>query len=119
MKRDGFLAPALWIAVGFGLAAAGGSATAADGPPKGLVLHYSFDQPDASGAVTDLSPAHNHGKAAGAKWISEGKKGGGFEFAPAGQYIQVPKSPSLNLKQVTLALWFKTSTRDENLAAPD
>jgi hypothetical protein len=96
---------------------AGAFALAADPPkrvepPKGLVLYYSFDQAGADGAVADRSGQNNHGKASGAKWLSSGKQGGGCEFVADGQHLHVAPSDSLNVKQATLAAWFRTSKSD-------
>ena len=80
---------------------------------KGLVLHFAFDQAESDGKVTDSSGAGNHGQAVGAKWISGGKHGGAFQFAPPNQYIRVPNKPSLNPEQITIAAWIKTSNRGD------
>ena len=107
MKRFGPVGLLTWgllVACLFG--AMGPSARAAD-PPKGLVLYYSFDQAGTDGAVIDKSGANNNGKATGAKWVSYGKQGGGFEFTATNNFIQVPSNDSLNPKQVTVAVWFK------------
>jgi hypothetical protein len=113
MNHDRLSAAAPWIAVALALAAPGRSSmAAAPEPPKGLVLHFSFDQSESDGKVTDRSPEHNNGQATGARWTSAGKQGGGVELAPAENFIRVANSPSLSPKQATFALWFKTSTTD-------
>ena len=78
-------------------------------PPKGLVLYYSFDNTNTSGTVTDVSGHNRDGKATGAHWVSFGKQGGAYEFSSYNNFIQVTNSASLNLKQATFAVWFKTS----------
>jgi hypothetical protein len=95
----------LWLAT-----AAATGATAAE-PPRGLVLHYSFDQPAASGLVVDRSGLDNNGRASGVQFIAAGKKEGGCELSPDGT-IQVAGSPSASVKQATFALWLKTSRSD-------
>lgn len=81
-------------------------------PPAGLVLYYSFDQAGINGKVADKSSLHNDGRATGAKWIAAGKQGGAMEFAATNDCIIVTNHGSLNPKQLTLAVWFKTAKAD-------
>jgi len=85
----------------------------ADSLRKGLVLHFTFDQAEPDDKVTDSSGAGNHGWVVGAKWTSEGKQGGAFQFAPPNEYLRVPNQASLNPSQITLAAWIKTSNRGD------
>jgi RNA polymerase sigma factor (sigma-70 family) len=87
-------------------------ATTAAGLNDGLVLHYTFDQDEAGGKVTDASDAKNNGKASGVRWVAKGKKGGAYEFAADGDEIVVPNKKSLNSEQFTLSVWIKTKTGD-------
>jgi hypothetical protein len=86
--------------------------TAAEPPPKGLVLHFGFDRAESGGTVTDLSGRNNHGKATGAKWTSYGKKGGGCEFAAPDSCLRVPHDDGMTLKQATFSFWFRTVKSD-------
>ena len=79
---------------------------------KGLVLHLTFDRDETGGKVTDTSGRGNTGKAAGVRWTADGRKGGAYEFTADGDEIVVSNNASLNPKQLTLAAWIKTSTRD-------
>jgi RNA polymerase sigma factor (sigma-70 family) len=80
---------------------------------RGLVVHMPFNQDETiSGKVTDASGRGNHGKASGVRWTAEGKKGGAYEFTADGDQIEVPNHKSLNPKQLTLAVWIKTTTAD-------
>jgi RNA polymerase sigma factor (sigma-70 family) len=87
------------------------AATAA-GLNEGLVLHYTFDNDESGGKVTDTSDAKNHGQASGVRWVAEGKKGGAYEFTTDGDQIVVPNKKSLNPKYFTLSAWIKTTSRD-------
>ncbi len=113
MKRDGLSIAATGIAVGLWLVATAGFSAFALEPPRGLVLYFSFDRPDAGGLVADRSGQNNNGHASGAPWNSTGKQGGGFLLSPGESCIQVAGSRSLNVKQATFAVWFKTSRSDE------
>jgi hypothetical protein len=84
----------------------------ADSLHKGLILHFTFDQDAPDGKVTDTSGQGNTGKAAGVRWTADGRKGGAYEFTADGNEIVVSNNASLNPKQLTLAAWIKTSTRD-------
>jgi hypothetical protein len=80
---------------------------------KGLVLHMTFDQPEAdAGAITDSSSRGNHGRAGGMTWTAGGHIGGAYEFRADGDEIVVSNNASLNPKQLTLAAWIKTATAD-------
>ena len=97
---------------------------------EGLVLDMTFDQDEtrpqaASGSVvtdssgkikggkiTDHSGQGNHGVAAGVRWTSDGKRGGAYEFTADGDEIVISNNPSLNPKQLTLAAWIKTTSKD-------
>jgi hypothetical protein len=59
-----------------------------------------------------LSGHGNHGRAAGIRWTPDGKKGGAYEFTADGDQIEITNNGSLNPKQLTLAAWIKTTTRD-------
>lgn len=84
----------------------------ASGLPKGLVLHFSFDLAEPKNSIVDGSGQNNQGQATGGRWITTGKKGGGFEFASPANHIKVAASPSLNPKQATYATWFRTTRSD-------
>ena len=79
---------------------------------KGLVLHLTFDQDETGSRVTDSSGQGNYGKASGVRWTPNGKQGGAYEFAADGDEIVLANNPSLNPKQLTLAAWIKTTTKD-------
>ena len=100
------LAVVAWLAT-----AAGTSARAAE-PPGGLVLHYNFDQPDVGGLVVDRSGQNHNGHASDARFITPGKKGGGYALASGDSIIRVAGSPTASVKQATFAVWFKTSRSD-------
>ncbi len=114
-KRDGLSVTAAGVAVGFWLAATAGMSAAASAaePPRGLVLYFSFDHPDAGGLVADRSGQNHNGHASGARWNSAGKQGGGCLLSPGDSSIHVAGSRSSNVKQATFAVWFKTSRSDE------
>jgi hypothetical protein len=78
---------------------------------QGLVLHLTFDRAE-GGKATDTSSLGNHGKASGARWTADGKKGGAYEFNADGQEVVVANHASLNPKQFTLSAWIKTSSAD-------
>lgn len=114
MRRDGFLI----VVIGLALAlvathapTAGTSASAAE-PLRGLVLHYSFDQPDAGGLVADHSGQNNNGHASDTRFTAPGKKGGGYALASGDSTIRVAGSRPASVKQATFAVWFKTSRSD-------
>jgi hypothetical protein len=80
--------------------------------PEGLLLHYSFDKDGEKNAIPDSSGAKLHGKRIGGRWLSDGKSGGSYQFWGKGNHITTPKSETLQLKQGTFALWFKTDRSD-------
>ena len=72
-----------------------------------LVLYYSFDR-DEGDRVTDLSGSGHDGTVRGAKWARDGRIGGAYEFDGRSTYIEVPHSPSLNIKtQITVCAWIQ------------
>ena len=75
---------------------------------RGLVLYYDFDK-DGGDKVTDKSGKGNHGKVHGAKWLKNARGIGNaaYEFDHKGgnTYIEIPDAPSLNPKQLTVAVW--------------
>lgn len=82
----------------------------------GLVLYYPFDK-DEFNVVTDQSPFHNNGAVQSAKFVSDGKVGGGIHFkgsSGSGDIIVVPNSPSLvsmqKTRQLTICCWVKASS---------
>lgn len=79
---------------------------------QGLALYFNFDQPEPGGVVTDQSGNGNHGKVTGATWTPDGRKGGAYQFAAAGNFITVPNNPTLAVRHITLAAWIKTSYSD-------
>jgi RNA polymerase sigma factor (sigma-70 family) len=79
---------------------------------RGLVLHYTFDQAEPNGKVTDTSGRGNDGVAKGVRWITNGKHGGAYEFTADGDRIDVANSDSLNPKEITLAAWVRTTRQD-------
>jgi RNA polymerase sigma factor (sigma-70 family) len=80
---------------------------------EGLVLDLPFDQDETgSGKITDSSGKENNGRAAGVRWMAEGRKGGAYEFAADGDEIVISNNASLNPKQLTLSAWIKTSAAD-------
>jgi len=113
MKREGLSITSAGIAVVFWLATTAGLPAFAAEPPKGLVLYFNFDHPDAGGLIADRSGQNNNGHASGAQWNSAGKQGGGFLLSPGEGCIHVASNRSSNAEQVTFAVWFKTSRSDE------
>ena len=98
---------------------------------EGLVLDMTFDQDETfdhnaasgsavtdssgkikGGKITDHSGQGNHGVAAGVRWTPDGKRGGAYEFTDDGDEIVISNNPSLNPKQLTLAAWIKTTSKD-------
>lgn len=80
--------------------------------PQGLMLHFSFDQWEGGGVITDKTGRNNNGRTSGAKWTALGKQLGGYDFTSTNNYIQISNSPSLNSTQATFAAWFKTGKPD-------
>lgn len=111
MKRDRFNITFVRVAAGLFLAFATGPNIPAADFPQGLMLHFSFDQAETGGVITDRT-GRNNGRAFGAKWTSIGNQGGAYEFTSTNSYIQVTNTPFLNATQATFAVWFKTSRSD-------
>jgi len=82
--------------------------------PGGLVLYFSFDRPDVAGVVHDESGASNDGCVFGAKWVSEGRFGGAYQFSISNltDRIVIPNSDTLNPDDITLSAWVKAADRD-------
>ena len=80
---------------------------------KGLVLHFSFDQPLINDVVHDESGMGNDGQVVGAHWRPDGRTGGACFFAAQNSYILIKNRPSLNPPQLSLAAWLKTSCGGE------
>ncbi len=84
--------------------------TLPDALRNGLVLHYSFDR-DEAGVIKDLSGGNNHGTVVeGAKWVKEGRRGGGYRIPGGRGRIEVDDSPVFSLKtndDRTFCLWWK------------
>ena len=112
MRRDRFSIVVTGLAVVAWLASTAGPSANAAEPPRGLVLHYSFDPPDAGGLVADHSGQNNNGHASDARFTTSGKKGGGYVLAPGDRIIRMAGSRSASVKQATFAVWFKTSRSD-------
>jgi hypothetical protein len=81
-----------------------GDASLASAAANGLVLYFSFDK-DENGKVTDRSSKKNHGIVHGAKWAQQGKHGGAYEFNGMDDYISVPDSDSLHMRNLTVMAW--------------
>ena len=80
---------------------------------EGLVLDLTFDQDETgNGVIADSSGKKNNGRAAGVRWTADGKTGGAYEFTADGDEIVVSNNKSLNPKELTLAAWIKTTTKD-------
>jgi arabinan endo-1,5-alpha-L-arabinosidase len=77
---------------------------------QSLVLHFTFDQLENDGKVTDMSGKENHGKAAEVGWTANGRKGGAYVFSADGSQVRVPDNNSLDSGQITLAVWIKTTS---------
>lgn len=71
-----------------------------------LVLHYTFDKTDGK-TVFDSSPQGNDGLVMGAVPVSSGVSGGAMRFDGVDDYIRVPRDPSLEPKEITVAAWVK------------
>jgi C-terminal peptidase prc len=83
-------------------------------PRDGLLLHYDFAQAETGNTVTDKSGQGNHGQVTGARWISNGKTGGAYEFVADGDSIRPPNNETLNPQRITFSVWIKTSCMDGN-----
>jgi len=81
-------------------------------PPsrEALVLYYPFDK--AGARTEDKSGKENHGNVHKAKWTTEGKFGGAYEFDGKSAYIQRDYDARCGLfpknTPLTLAAWFRT-----------
>jgi len=75
-------------------------------PDRGLVLHYTFEEQDAEKAV-DRSGLENHGVIHGQPVIVPGPGGRALRFDGEKDYIQVPRSPSLEPDALTAAAWVR------------
>jgi hypothetical protein len=73
---------------------------------EGLVAAYSFDE--GAGAIArDVSGNGNRGTITGAAWTSSGHSGAALSFDGAGDSMQIPYSPSIDVsgKGLTLEAW--------------
>lgn len=76
-------------------------------PKEGLVLYFSFDK-DENGVVKDKSGSGNDGTVNGAKLVSNGKRGGAYEFNGHDSYIQSARSPGVTGRQPwSISFWVK------------
>ena len=83
--------------------------------PDGLVLYLPFDQESPDGLIRDMSGTRNHGNVqARAKWVATGPKGGAYQFDIKDLHdaIVIPDSDTLDVEQVTVAAWIKTTDTD-------
>ena len=76
---------------------------------KGLIAYWKFDEGKGQ-KVIDSSGNGNHGIIHGATW-TKGIVGGGLQFDGKDDYIDIPKSASLDsfTNQITLMAWVKAS----------
>ncbi len=74
----------------------------------GLLAYYPFDG-DADGQVRDASGNGRHGRAVGAVFVPDGKRGGAFRVGRRTGYLEVPHDAAWNFgdKPFTIALWVK------------
>lgn len=70
---------------------------------KGLVLHYAFEEKDAT-QVRDSSPSGNHGVIEGGDFIPSGKLGGAFAFKGRPDRIALSKSLP-DSAELTVCVW--------------
>jgi len=75
---------------------------------NGLIAHWKFDK-GAGDRLVDSSGHGNHGTIHGAAWV-KGRVGGCLKFDGVDNYVEVPKSASLNRanEEITLMCWIKT-----------
>ncbi|MCK4624993.1 MAG: hypothetical protein KAV00_06770, partial [Phycisphaerae bacterium] len=75
---------------------------------QGLIACWKFDEAKGD-RLLDTSGNGNHGTIHGATW-TKGRVGGGLRFDGVDDYVEVPKSASLNSanEEVTLMCWIKT-----------
>ncbi len=79
---------------------------------EGLIACWKFEE--GKGAkLLDSSGHCNHGTIHGATWV-EGRVGTGLRFDGVDDYVQVPKSASLNSisKEITLMCWIRSPLTD-------
>lgn len=112
LRPSGILPCQTWFATMLVLLLATGSSALAADFPQGLILHFSFDQWESGGIISDKSGHNNEGHVFGARWTALGKQAGGYDFTTTNNYIQVHPSPSLNATQATVAVLFKTMKSD-------
>ncbi len=77
---------------------------------NGLVAHWTFDGPDVTDKVYDITDEGNHGGFLGGATSSakvSGKVGQGLYFDSVNDYIQVPHDASLSLTSQTLCSWIR------------
>jgi len=74
----------------------------------GLLAYYPFDG-DADGKVRDASGNGRNGRALGAVFVPDGKRGGAFRVGRRTGYLEVPHDAAWNFgdKPFTIALWVK------------
>ena len=74
----------------------------------GLIAHWKFDEGKGNKLI-DYSGNHNDGIIHGARW-TKGRVGGGLEFDGKDDYIEIPKSPSIDSikDQFTVLFWMKS-----------
>lgn len=107
-------AAAAGLTLALTVAALAAAAAAAD-PPRGLVLHYSFDAAAADGRVPDRTGKGHDGRASGVTWSPTGKQGGGALFAAGAGTIEASCPPAAGAddkarnRGVTVALWFRSA----------
>ena len=79
-----------------------------DSVKEGLILYFTFDAED-SDVIHDKSGKGNNGVLCGAKYIQDGKVGGGIRVGRRMGYIQVPDNElwSFGMKPFTICLWLK------------
>ena len=76
------------------------------GVNKGLVLHLTFDK--AGKQIVDKSPKKNHAAVHNAKFLAKGKSGGAYSLDGKGDYLRIPNSPSIEIRDaVTAAVWVR------------
>jgi len=71
-----------------------------------LVLHFTFDN-DSDSLTTDSSSYGNHGIIHGTIPVAGGVSGSAMRFDGADDYIRVPRDPSLEPDEITVATWVK------------
>ncbi len=79
-----------------------------DSVKEGLILYFTFDAED-SDVIHDKSGKGNNGVLCGAKYVQDGKVGGGIRVGRRMGYIQVPDNElwSFGMKPFTICLWLK------------